>query len=71
MSFDQADNDLGPLEDDDEPLFGNRTRWEEDEAEERDEADSYYAVLNVSKGATADEISKRYKALAGKKLCSL
>jgi hypothetical protein len=66
MSFDQADDDLGPLEDD-EPLFGDGSRrQEEGEADERDEADSFYALLNVSKDATADEISKRYKALAGK-----
>jgi hypothetical protein len=71
MSFDRAqDDDLGQL-DDDEPLLGDDARRDGDDDDNdneggRDETDSYYALLNVSKDASTEDITKRYKALAGK-----
>jgi hypothetical protein len=49
----------------DQPLPGDDQEIDLDEVIV-DQSDEYYAILNLSRSATHDQITKRYKQLAGK-----
>lgn len=60
-------------DEDDRPRLANLRSPNDDEDEPldsddliTDEPDQYYAILNLSRTATHDQITKRYKQLAGK-----